>query len=325
MKVQTTVANRINSPIAAGNTLDVATGDSVSSSTVSRTDAVTQVQSTSVTLSGRSIMLSRLFHTQDADARPPVVTSSTGLTHDNLSQNPSCFLTEKDRSLVSDMYAYAQQQGSDLTYVDTFAITLGTYRQFDDGKRLGGFNESQFDSEGHQLSSGYDASDTATASQILNSDAIKSTRVDTGFLNYILQPTHSLSNMANIDFMKQMVIKFSDEGTEAMSLSPKFSTFSNRDSASSNVVISTSKEVVNKPPESQIANINGRWFILDPSILKNPSGLKDAGLGGSQIADAKRNEGIVALAMLNADPQKLNDVTTKLLDLLNPNQQPVML
>jgi hypothetical protein len=285
----------------------------------------TNIKSASVTLSGRSIMLSRLLHTQNANAPPPVVSASGGLTRDHLSQNPVDFLTEKDRSLVSEMYAYAQQQGSDLTHVDTIAITLGTYRQFDNGKSLGGFNESQFDSEGHQLSASYSASDTTTANRILNSDAIKSTRLDPQFLSYILQPTHSLSNMANVDFMAQMVTKFSDKGTEATSLDPKFATFTRKDSAVSNVVITASKEVIYKAPETQIANINGHWFILDPSILKDPSALKATGLGSTQIADAKRNKGIVALALLDVDPKKSNDVTVKLLDMLGKNKQPLML
>jgi hypothetical protein len=132
---------------AASNT--TTTTDKASTASIIEDAAVTQssiIQSASVTLSGRAIMLSRLFHTQDTNTQPSVVLASGGLTRDHLSQNPIDFLTEKDRSLVSDMYAYAQQQGSDLTYVDTLAITLGTYRQFDNGKSLGGFNDSQFDS-----------------------------------------------------------------------------------------------------------------------------------------------------------------------------------
>lgn len=254
-----------------------------------------------------------------------MVSAGVGYTRNHLSQNPVDFLTQKDRSLVSDMYAYVQQQGSDLTHVDTLAITLGTYRKFDDGRGLSGFNESQFDSEGHQLSSAYSASNTVTTNRILNGDAIKSTRLDSGFLNYILQPTHSLSNLANVDFMEQMVTKFSEKGTDAMSLDSKFATFRREDSAANNVVITASKEIVNKAPQTQIANIDGHWFILDPSILNNPQALKASGLDSSQISDARRNEGVVALALLGADPKKSNDVTTKLLDLLGKTKQPLVL
>lgn len=320
MKTEGTTANYVSATRAAGTTPDVTASQAASLPTASKTVPGLTVQSTTVTLSGRSIMLSRLFNTQNADAQPSILTSSAGLTSETLSQSPAGFLNEQDRALVSDMYAYAQQQGSDLTYVDTFAITLGTYRKFDDGKTLGGFNESQFDAEGHQLSASYNASDTAVANEILNGDAINSTRVDTGFLRYILQPTHSLSNMANIDFMQQMVTRFSDEGSDTMTLDPKFATFSRTDSAAGSVMISASKDTINQPPASQIANINGHWFILDPSMLEHPARLHDAGLDASELTDATKNAGIVALAMLDTDPDTPNTITAQLLALFNPDK-----
>jgi hypothetical protein len=290
-------------------------------STASTIDAPTAAQSgdvnnASVTLSGMSIMLSRLFHTQDADAQPPVISASAGPTRASLRQDPVAFLTGSDRALVSDMYAYAQQQGADLVYVDTLAITLGTYRQFNDGQSLGGFNETQFDSEGHQLAARYSASDTVAANRIMKSDAMQSTRLDPGFVQTILQPTHALSNMANIDFMEHMVSRFSDTGKDTPPLGQRFATFSRQDSAANVVVITASKNVVHEAPASQIANINGRWFILDPALLDNPKALNASGLSKAQIADAGRNAGVVALALLDADPAQSNDVTARLLDLL---------
>lgn len=283
---------------------------------VTKDAAVTQTsngQSSTVTISGRALMLSRLFHTQDANAQPSVAS-----VNDGTNQNPVAYLTEKDRTLVSDMYAYAQQQGSDLQHVDSLAITLGMYRQGDNGNRLGGFNEGEFDSQGHQLTSNYSVADTATANQILNGDAIKSTRLDSGFMNFILKPTNSLLNGANMEFMGQMVTKFSDKGTDAMTLDPKFATFTRKDSAVNNVVITASKEVVYQAPKSQIANINGHWVILDESLWKNPAALKSTGLSSSQIAEAKGNAGLVSLALRDVDPTRFNDsLTTKLLELLD--------
>lgn len=327
MKIETSVGTKYTqNPSVSSATLGASTtASSINTPLSSGTVAGAPVHGGSVTLSGRSIMLSRLFRTQDTDSPPSVASASADLTRTHLSQNPVDFLTKGDLSLVSDIYAYAKQNGADLTHVDTLAITLGTYRQFDNGKTLSGFNGSQFDSEGHQLSSSYSPSDTATANRILNGDAIKSTRLDPGFLNYILQPTHALSNMASVDFMEGIVNRFSDRGAETMSLDSKFSAFVTKDSAANSVVITASKEVVNNPPKSQIANINGRWFILDPSILSDPRALKATGLGTSQLADAKKNEGVVALALLDSDPKKSNGITTRLLDLLGTNKQPLVL
>lgn len=316
MKIESAVATYAQNSSVTRNNSEVPIAGSSSSLVSTITNEATPIQSASVTLSGKAIMLSRLFGTQDANAQSPVVLASGGLTRDKLAMTPQSFLTENDRTLVSDMYAYAQQQGSDLQYVDTVAFTLGRYRQFDNGQLLVGFNGgTQFDSGGHQLTSSYSATDTATANRILNGDAITSTRLDHGFLNYILNPSNSLSNAANMGFLEQMVTKFSDKGTEAMSLDPKFANYSGYDSAVNNVVITASKEVVHEPFETQIANIDGQWYVLDPSILEN------SGLSSTQLANAKLNEGIVASALLGANQTTSEDsVLSKLLDLLSKNK-----
>lgn len=286
--------------------------DGVATAQASKSDIIP------VTLSEKSLMLSRLLsETPQTEKTQAAISPDSGVAFTRLSQNTLKFLTDKDLALVSDMYADAEKQGNDPAYVDTLAITLGTYRESDNGKRLGGFNEGQFDLEGRKLSSSYSASDTVTVDRILSSPAMNTTRLDPGFVRYILQPTNALSNMANVDFIEQTVTKFSDIGSVNIPPNPKFASFSNMDSAVSNVVIAASKEVVYKAPETQIANINGHWFILDQSLLKDPKALKATGLSESQLAEAKKNNAAVALALLDVDPKKLTDFTTKLLDLLD--------
>ena len=83
-------------------------------------------QSTSVSLSGRAIMLSRLFGTQNSNTEPPVVSGVNGMDLKHIGMSPQNFLTTSDRALLSDMYEYAQQQGADLQNVDQLAYALGT-------------------------------------------------------------------------------------------------------------------------------------------------------------------------------------------------------
>ena len=231
-------------------------------------------QSTSVSLSGRAIMLSRLFGTQNSNTEPPVVSGVNGMDLKHIGMSPQNFLTTSDRALLSDMYEYAQQQGADLQNVDQLAYALGTYRQSNNGRSMSSFNEgNSFDLEGHQLTVSFNEKDAATAARILNGDAINSTKLDQGFLRYTLDPGYgALSNTSDFEFMEQMVIKFSDVGAKQMSLPSKFSTFSYR-VINESAVFTASKQILNPNPAStfkpQIINDNGKWIVLDPSVLED--------------------------------------------------------
>jgi len=69
-----------------------------------------------------------------------------------------------------------------------------------------------------------------------------------------------------------MVIKFSDVGAKQMSLPSKFSTFSYR-VINESAVFTASKQILNPNPAStfkpQIINDNGKWIVLDPSVLED--------------------------------------------------------
>jgi hypothetical protein len=235
-------------------------------------------------------MLSRLFGTDDPGKAPPVLNGATGMDRDNIDKSPVYFLTEDDRQVLSGTYAYAQQQGANLENVDALAATLGMYRQENNGKIMTNFNTgTEFDTSGHQLTSSYSAADTATANRILNGEAIKSTQLDHDFLKYILDPGNALGNATNMDFLEQMVNKFSDVGTASMSLGAKFASGVPVHAAVNDVVLTASKEVVYKAPKTQIANVGGKWIVLDPTILQDKS-------VSSNVADQKNK----AAADLNA-------------------------
>ena len=219
---------------------------------------------------GRALMLSRLFGTENNGVEPPVISGVNGMDLKHIGMSPLNFLTTSYRALLSDMYQFSQQQGADLQNVDHLAFALGDYRQSNNGRAIYNFNNgNNFDFEGHLRTVSFNEKDTATASRILNSDAINSTRLDQGFLRYTLDPGNgALSNTSDFEFMEQMVIKFSDTGAEQISLPSKFSSFSGR-SPSESSVFTLSKEVLNPNPAStfkpQIINDNGKWIILDPA------------------------------------------------------------
>ena len=115
----------------------------------------TNSNNTPVTLSEKSLLLSRISDIQETNEKASVTSAESNVTLNRIGQNTLRFLTEKDLSLVSDMYVDSKKQGTDPVFVDSLATTLGQYRESDNGKRMTGFNEGMFDSEGHQLSSSY--------------------------------------------------------------------------------------------------------------------------------------------------------------------------
>lgn len=242
---------------------------------------------------GRALMLSRLFGTENNGVEPPVISGVNGMDLKHIGMSPLNFLTTSDRALLSDMYDYAHQQSADLQNVDHLAFALGNYRQSNNGRAIYNFNNgNNFDFEGHLRTVSFNEKDTATASRILNSDAINSTRLDQGFLRYTLDPGNgALSNTSDFEFMEQMVIKFSDTGAEQISLPSKFSSFSGR-SPSESSVFTLSKEVLNPNPAStfkpQIINDNGKWIVLDP-----------AALGGNSLEQTVAQQKIKSAVSLN--------------------------
>ena len=283
----------------------------------------TTAQSTksAATGTGRALMLSRLFGVENNGAEPHVVSGVNGMDLNHVGMSPQNFLTTSDRALLADMYGYAQQQGADLQNVDQLAFTLGGYRQTNNGRIMFNFNNgNMFDLEGHQQTVSFNEKDAATAARILNGDAINSTRLDQGFLRYTLDPGFgALSNTSDFEFMEQMVVKFSDQGTEQTSLSSKFSTFSGR-SPSGASVITASKDVLNPNPAStfkpQIINDNGKWIVLDPEALGGNS-VEQATAQQKMKSAASLNEQVIRASFGNDKNTSKDSLSSSLFELLN--------
>ncbi|TFY86630.1 hypothetical protein DYL61_27485 [Pseudomonas nabeulensis] len=175
------------------------------------------------------------------------------------------YLNYEDRALVSQMYAYAQSQGADLAYVDRVAFALGTYRYFDDGRRIFNSNSGHhYDKQGHQLRYDYLEKDAAAATRILNGMAINTTRFDQGFLRHILDPGYgALAGMGDsLGFLEKMVSKFSNEDAELSVLGSEFATYVPKD-VKDKIVITRSKEVMFTLPEPNHIRHNGVWTITE--------------------------------------------------------------
>ena len=221
----------------------------------------TPVSAVSVPGYGRDLMISRLFF----GAEPGVVDGADGMSLTNMGRHPYEFLTRDDRDLLSQMYAYAQEQGVDLAYVDSLAGELGDYRQHDSGRSLGNFNSGHhYDAQGHRLTVSFNDKDKATAERILNGAAINSTVVDRGFLNFILDPGFSaLGNTSSLAFLEQMVIKFSAEGATQISLGSQFETYVPVINIKDNIVMTRSEDVSVQRTDPLIINDNGVWSVTE--------------------------------------------------------------
>ncbi len=207
-------------------------------------------------VNGREIMISILFNgTEPPVAKPP-------MTAQNGAQNSSDFLTLEDRAVVADMYAYAKEQGADLTFVTALATTLGHYRHQSDGRQNGGGNTG-YDSEGYRVTFDYKPDGAALASSILTGSAINSTRIDQGFLRYILNPDHgAFENVGGIPFLERMVKKFSDEGAAQPPLGSEFATY-NKVRYEDHIVQTTNKNIRLPPSKALVARVNDVWTLTE--------------------------------------------------------------
>lgn len=241
---------------------------SASSSTASQSSSAQSTSVASTTLSkastssiGHDLMTSRPFGGKE----PAVANGAQGMSANNIGRSAYEFLTYEDRALLADMYAYAQDEGADLTYVDRLAAELGDYRQHDNGRLRSNFNNgTNYDVEGHQLTVSFNGKDAATASRILGGTAIDSTRLDQGFVRHILDPGYgALSNTSDLGFLEQMVTKFSSEGATQSSLGGQFATYTPIASIKDDIVLSASEDVKLKPFEPDITNVNGVWIVTE--------------------------------------------------------------
>lgn len=124
-------------------------------------------------------------------------------------------LNKADRALISDIYFHAREQGADLKYVDELARNLARYREQQGNPDKAAKEPRGYFTDGERL----------TLKRIRDSDALSSTRLDQGFVRYMTDPDNPRVH-SNLEFMEQVMEKFSDKGEQAPALSGKFAQYS---------------------------------------------------------------------------------------------------
>ncbi|WP_414813210.1 hypothetical protein [Pseudomonas alliivorans] len=193
-------------------------------------------KSSTVSISGEALLRQRLFHVTDPNRTLPVLgKAECGMSYPN-----SSFLTLDDRALLGDVYAWASSEGADLAYVDDLGFRLAYYREKDNGRISAPHNQGMtYDGEGHKVYYSFTEKDTATAKRILESEALRTTRLDQGFIRYITDKDYGSLHHNNFEFMEQVINRFSDKSSESQALMPGFA---KREYLKNNFVVTRSKE-----------------------------------------------------------------------------------
>jgi len=233
------------------------TSDDISKATSSQPVQMsnkTPAASGQTTLSGMGLLMSRLFG--NTDSNPPV---QTQLTKDTMGMSAVNFLTNNDRNTLAGLYAQAQQQGTDLRYVDDLARDLGDYRMFN-GVMANLNDGNMYDNGGHVLTYKFIAEDEATASRILNGGNLSGSVLDEGFLRYELDPGYSPTHLANFNFIESIVNQSGKNaaGMEQVS-DAQFSVYQQK--GNQNFIIEAASEVTLKTPEPDYGSVDGKFFV----------------------------------------------------------------
>ncbi|WP_241000706.1 hypothetical protein [Pseudomonas viridiflava] len=193
-------------------------------------------QMPTVSISGEALLRQRLFHVTDPNRDLPVLgKAECGRSYPDIS-----FLTLNDRALLGDAYAWASSEGADLAYVDELGFKLAHYREKDNGRISGRDNQGmRYDGEGHKVYFSFTEKDTATAKRIVESEALRTTRLDQGFIRYITDKDYSSMYHNDFEFMEQVINRFSSKSDEPQTLMPRFA---KRDYLKNNFVVTRSKE-----------------------------------------------------------------------------------
>ncbi|MCX7207931.1 MAG: hypothetical protein NT086_18515 [Proteobacteria bacterium] len=214
--------------------------------------------SDSVTISGRSLLLSRVFHKSDLDADIPVLKQATIYNGSQLYS----FLTEEDRKLLADTYDYSSKNGIDLRYVDDLAAELAIYRRTPNHK-----DNVIYDLTGHKLTFNFGGDDEKVAARIRSGDAIKQTSFERGFIDHCINestPVHTV----NFSFLEKMMSVFS---TDCHSYGSQVdqnidSSFTKHESERNNFIVTVSKEVEFVAPQADYTIVDGVGSWRTPEL-----------------------------------------------------------
>ncbi|QQN25923.1 hypothetical protein [Pseudomonas syringae group genomosp. 3] len=182
----------------------------------------TNPQDSSVTISGEALLKQRVFGLTDPNRSAPLL----GKAECGTSMPEASFLTRDDRRLLGDIYEFARDQGADLSYVDDLAFGLASYREKDDGRIWARHNQGKtYDLEGHKVSYSFTDKNAETAKRIINGDALKSTRLDQGFVRFITDKDFGALGHNHFEFMEKVISQFSTTGDKSQQLGPDFAVY----------------------------------------------------------------------------------------------------
>lgn len=281
----TTTQNSGSAKSTATPTVSDSTGAAAYASTSAQSTAT---QGDSVTLSGEAIMLSRLYGGSEKGipATPLVGSKDVGAA------DPVMWLNADDRSALSDLYGYAQQTGADLHYVDDIAFQLAYYRQTAGTVVSNWTTNPMYDMEGHRLTSSFSDKDVASAKVIQTNS--NNTKLDKGFLNYILDQGYGQNHIMNFQFLE----KFVTDGSSANNTNSNLTEFGTY-AVNPRSIVTASKDVEFHRPEPDFISTNG-VFTITAKGAKNGFVLVD----GQPIQQQKANSVEVKNGHLAANIEK---------------------
>ncbi|PRF30921.1 hypothetical protein C6Q08_19440 [Burkholderia multivorans] len=251
MEINSNLLTTLQNSGAAKSTATLATGDSTIAAAYASTLAQSiATQGDSVTLSGEAIMLSRLY----GGSEKGIPTTPLVGSKDVGAADPVMWLKAEDRSALSDLYGYAQETGADLHYVDDIAFQLAYYRQTAGTVVSNWTTTPMYDTEGHRLTSSFSDKDVASA-KIIQTNS-NNTKLDKGFLNYILDQGYGQNHIMNFQFLKKFVTRGST-GDNTNANAAEFETYV----VTPRSIVTASKDVELHHPEPDFICINGVFSI----------------------------------------------------------------
>lgn len=250
--------NTLNNIYRQNPSVSVKTPESSSLYPASESNAtvVQPVSSGQSTISGRGLMMSRLFG--KVSTLPEM---QTQLTKNNQGMDASVFLTKSDLGALSHLYDQAQTQGADLRYVDDIARDLGNYRKF--GSVSGSYNTgNSYDTTGRVQTVSFTDKDAATASRILNGDNLANSGLDPAFIRYELDPGYSFSHTASFDYLESIMnTTVSDATSKNQFMASPFTTYVSQ--GQNNYIIKTASEATLKIEEPDVISKDGVFTVTE--------------------------------------------------------------
>lgn len=210
--------------------------------------------STTVQISGKALLYSRIFGTTDL-SKELYIETEVGTTKGQSVRN-GYYLSGEDREILASIYEYASENNINLEHVDRLAGDLARFREW-------GWvpYADLYTVDGRKVTADFTAEDKEIANRIKNSDAFASTKLDREFLDNILdsrKPVHGVK----FDFLEHVVSVFSNDGVPKNSVD-KFSTYEKTPPA---WVKHISDEVDPRfvPEEPDLISINGGPYFKNP-------------------------------------------------------------